>query len=104
MDKDVSQQQINILMREEKILNEINKNKNSYKVNENKVDIFMLDEVESPNLLLDFAFDTHPPSSFAQQPINDLITLPIAFLNINTSQEELLDNIINKNYINDTEI
>ena len=92
MDKDVSQQQINILMREEKILNEINKNKNSYKVNENKVDIFMLDEVESPNLPLDFTFDT---SSFVQQPINDSITLPIATLNINTSQEESLGNIIN---------
>ena len=62
-------------MREEKILNEINKNKNSYKVNENKVDIFMLDEVESPNLPLDFTFDTSP-SSFAQQPIKDSITLP----------------------------
>ena len=49
MDKDVLQQQINMLIKEEKILNKINRNKNSYKVNEKKVDIFMLDEVESPN-------------------------------------------------------
>ena len=62
----------------------------------------MLDEVESPNLPLDLTSDT-PPSSFAQQPINYSIALPIASLNINTSQEESLDNIINKNYINDTE-
>ena len=53
----------------------------------------MLDEVESPNTPLDFTFDT-PSSSFAQQPIND---------SINTFQEETLGNIINKNYINDTE-
>ena len=57
--------------------------------------------MESPNLPLDFTFDK-PPSSFAQQPINDSITLPIASLNINTPQEGILDNIINKNYINDT--
>ena len=62
-------------MTEEKILNEISRNKNSYKVNENKVDMFMLDEVESLNLPLDFTFDTSP-SSLAQQPINDSITLP----------------------------
>ena len=62
----------------------------------------MLDEVESPNLQLDFTFDT-PPSSFAQQPINDSITLPIASLNINTSQEKSLGNIINKYYLTDTE-
>ena len=102
MDKDVLQQQINILIAEEKILNKISRNKNSYKANENKVDIFMLDEVKSPNLPLDFTFDT-PQSSFAQQPINDSITLPITSLNINTSQKESLDNIINKNFINDTE-
>ena len=53
----------------------------------------MLDEVESPNTPLDFTFDT-PSSSFAQQPIND---------SINTFQEETLGNIINKNYITDTE-
>ena len=53
----------------------------------------MLDEVESPNTPLDFTFDT-PSSSFAQQPIND---------SINTFQEGTLGNIINKNYINDTE-
>ena len=102
MDKDVLQQQINMLTTEEKNINTINRNKSSYKVNKNKVDIFMLDKAESPNLLLDFRFDT-PPSSFAQQPINDSITLPIASLNINMSQEESLDNIINNNYINDTE-
>ena len=102
MDKDVLQQQINMLITEEKILNKINRNKNSYKVNESKVDISMLDEVESPNLPFDFTFDT-PPSSFAKQPINDSITLPIASLNINTPQEGTLDNKINKNYINDTE-
>ena len=60
----------------------------------------MLNEVESPNLPLDFTFDKHQ-SSFAQQPINDSITLPIASLNIYTPQEGTLDNIINKNYIND---
>ena len=60
----------------------------------------MLDEVKSPNLLLDFLFHT-PSSSFAQQPINDSIT--IASLNINMPQEGILDNIIKKNYINDTE-
>ena len=62
----------------------------------------MLDEVESPNLPLDFTFDT-PPSSFGQQPINDSKTLPIASLNINTPQEGTLDNIVNENYINDTQ-
>ena len=62
----------------------------------------MLDEVESPNLPLDFTFDT-PPPSFAQQPINNSITLPIASLNIKTSQEESLDNTTNKNHKNDTE-
>lgn len=61
----------------------------------------MLDKVELLNLLLDFTFDT-PPPFFAQQPINNLITLPIASMNINTSGEESLDNKINKNYINDT--
>ena len=45
----------------------------------------MLGKVESPNLPLDFTFDT-TPTSFAQQPINDSITLPIACLNINTPQ------------------
>ena len=102
MDKDVLQQQINMLTTEEKIINKINRNKSSYKVNKNKVDIFKPDKAESPNLLLDLTFDT-PPSSFAQQPINDSITLPIASLNKNMSQEESLDNIINNNYINDTE-
>ena len=102
MDKDVLQQQINMLTTEEKIINKINRNKSSYKVNKNKVDIFMPDKAESPNLLLDLTFDT-PPSSFAQQLINDSITLPIASLNKNMSQEESLDNIINNNYINDTE-
>ena len=102
MDKDVLQQQINMLTTEEKNINTLNRNKSSYKVNKNKVDILMLDKAESPNLLLDFTFDTSP-SSFAQQPINDSITLPIASLNINMSQEESLDNIINNNYINDTE-
>ena len=61
----------------------------------------MLDEVELSNLFLDFTFDT-PLPSFAQQPINDFITLPFAYLNINMPQERT-DNIINKNYINDTE-
>ena len=102
MDKDVLQQQINMLTTEEKIINKINRNKSSCKVNKNKVDIFMPDKAESPNLLLDLTFDT-PPSSFAQQPINDSITLPIASLNKNMSQEESLDNIINNNYINNTE-
>ena len=101
MNKDVLQQQINMLITEEKILNKINKNKNSYKVNKSRVDISMLDEAESMTLPLDFTSDT-PPSSFAQQPINDSITLPIASMNINTPQEGTLDNIINKNYINDT--
>ena len=55
----------------------------------------MLDEVELPNLFLDFTFDT-PLPSFAQQPINDLITLPFAYLNINMPQERT-DDIINKN-------
>ena len=58
MSKDVLQQQINMLITEEKILNKINRNKNPYKENESKVDISMLDEVESPNLPLDFTFDT----------------------------------------------
>ena len=62
----------------------------------------MPDEMEPPNLPLDFTFDT-PLFSFAQQPINDLIKLPISSLNINMSQKGTLDNIINKNYINDTE-
>ena len=42
---------------EEKILNRINRNKNSYKVNESKVDISMLDEVEPLNSPLDFIFE-----------------------------------------------
>ena len=46
MNKDVLQQQINMLITEEKILNKINRNKNSYMVNEGKVDISTLDEVE----------------------------------------------------------
>ena len=46
---------------------------------------------------------THPLSSFAQQPISDSITLPLASLDVNTPQEGTLDNIIKKNYINDTE-
>ena len=46
---------------------------------------------------------THPLSSFAQQPISDSITLPLASLDINTPQEGTLDNITKKNYINDTE-
>ena len=46
---------------------------------------------------------THPLSSFAQQPISDSITLPLASLDINTPQEGTLDNVIKKNYINDTE-
>ena len=46
---------------------------------------------------------THPLSSFAQQSISDSITLPLASLDINTPQEGTLDNIIKKNYINDTE-
>ena len=58
--------------------------------------------MESPNLPLDFTFDK-PLSSFAQQPINDSITLATASLNINRPQEVILDNIINKNDINDTE-
>ena len=45
----------------------------------------------------------HPLSSFAQQTISDSITLPLASLDINTPQEGTLDNIIKKNYINDTE-
>ena len=45
---------------EEKILNKINRNKNSYKINEIKVDISMLDEVEPPNFPLDFTFGTPP--------------------------------------------
>ena len=102
MDKDVLQQQINMLIIEEKMLNKINRNKNFYKVNGSKLDISMPDEMEPPNLPLDFTFDT-ALFSFAQQPINDSIKLPISFLNINTSQKGTLDNIINKNYINDTE-
>ena len=62
----------------------------------------MPDEMEPPNLPLDFTFDT-PLFSFAQQPINDSIKLPTSSLNINTSQKGTLDNIIDKNYINDTE-
>ena len=46
---------------------------------------------------------THPLSSFAQQPISDSITLPLASLDVNTPQEGTLDNIIKKNYKNDTE-
>ena len=46
---------------------------------------------------------THPLSSFAQQPISDSITLLLASLDINTPQEGTLDNIIKKNYKNDTE-
>ena len=91
-----------LVITEEKILNKINRNKYSYKVNKISVDISMLDKVESPNLSSDFTFDT-TPSSFAQQPINDSITLPIPSLNINTPQEGTLHNIINKNHINDSE-
>ena len=91
-----------MLITEEKIPNIINRNKNSYKVNESKADISMLDEMESTNLPLDFTFDT-PPSSFAHQSINDSITVPITSPSINTPQEGTLDNIINTNYINDTE-
>ena len=40
--KDVLQQQKNMLITEKKILNKINRNKNSYKVNESKVDISRL--------------------------------------------------------------
>ena len=58
--------------------------------------------MKPPNSLLNFTFGT-PLSSFAQQPINYSITLSITSLNINTLQEGTLDNIINKNYINDTE-
>ena len=39
MNKDVLQQQINMLIIEEKMLNKINRNKNFYNVNESKVDI-----------------------------------------------------------------
>ena len=60
----------------------------------------MLDEVESQNLPLDFIFDI-PPSSFAQQAIIDSITYCLTEYNI--PQEGTLGNIINKNYINDTE-
>ena len=49
-----------MLITEEKILNKINRNKNSYKINEIKVDMSMLDEVEPPNFPLDFTFDTPP--------------------------------------------
>ena len=62
----------------------------------------MPDEMEPPNLPLDFTFDT-TLFSFAQQPINVSIKLPISSLNIKTSQKGTLDNIINKSYINDTE-
>ena len=62
----------------------------------------MLDEVVPPNSPLDFIFE-NPPSSFAHQPINDSITLPIASVNINTPQEGTLGNITNKNYVIDTE-
>ena len=99
MNKDVLQQQINMLITEEKILNEINGNTISYKVSESKVGISMPDEVGSPNSSLDFTFDT-PPSPFGEQPINDSITLPIASLNIKTPQEGTLDNMINKKHIN----
>ena len=102
MKKDVLRQRINMLITEEKILNEISRNKTSYKVNEIKVDMSMPDKVEPPNLPLNFTFDM-PPSSLAQQPTNDSITLPIAYLNIDPPQEGTLDNIINKDYINDIE-
>ena len=42
INKDVLQQQKNMLITEKKILNKINRNKNSYKVNESKVDISRL--------------------------------------------------------------
>ena len=42
INKDALQQQINMLITEKKILNKINRNKNSYKVNESKVDISRL--------------------------------------------------------------
>ena len=45
----------------------------------------MPDKVEPPNLPLNFTFDM-PPSSLAQQPTNDSITLPIAYLNIDPPQ------------------
>ena len=92
-----------MLITEEKFLNKINRDKISYKVNKSKVDMSVLDEVEPLNLPLDFTFDT-PLSSFAQQPINDLITPPIASLNIDMPQEGTLDNIVQKNYINDTKV
>ena len=75
-----------MLITEEKFLNKINRDKISYKVNKSKVDMSVLDEVEPLNLPLDFTFDT-PLSSFAQQPINYLITPPIASLNIDMPQE-----------------
>ena len=62
----------------------------------------MLDEVVPPNSPLDFIFE-NPPSSFAHQPINDSITLPIASVHIYTPQEGTLGNITNKNYMIDTE-
>ena len=85
MKKDVLRQRINMLITEEKILNEISRNKTSYKVNESKVDMSMPDKVEPPNLPLNFTFDMSP-SSLAQQPTNDSITLPIAYLNIDPPQ------------------
>ena len=42
INKDVLQQQKNMLITEKKILNKINRYKNSYKVNESKVDISRL--------------------------------------------------------------
>ena len=102
MNKDVLRQRINMLITEEKILNKISRNKSSYKVNKSKVDMSMPDAVEPPNLPLNFILDM-PPSSFAQQPTNDSIALPIASLNINPPEEGTLDNIINKDYINDIE-
>ena len=53
-----------MLITEEKIINKTNKNKKIYKVNESKVGISLLDELEPPNIPKDFTFDI-PPSSFA---------------------------------------
>ena len=58
MNQDVLQQKMNMLITEEKIINKINRNNNSYKVNESKVDISLLDELEPPNLRLGFTFDS----------------------------------------------
>ena len=88
MNKDVLQQRINMLITEENILNKINRNENPYKVNKSKADISMVDEVELPNLLLDFTLDIPPPSSFAQQPINDSLVLRIASLKLNTPEKK----------------